>query len=421
MKRLRTTLALLGALALGSLTEAQKLQIDSLKGPVTPAEIAAFKAYMKTQTPPVTPWQGPGHNAWSFGPGGRDLEAMGMMYEASGDTEILNQLVAWSDECVAQRNDLLPAAKGGQRTMWTGQVDKVWCPEAPDNKNAQYAGCETEDAIAHFVYTAKLILQNSALWRQTVPDGDPHGYGKTYLDRAKNYIAKGDEANDDYFLKWFVEAGTHLIRDPKDQPVWKKINNNVDSINRQMMFDGGYQRLAECHRLLHDAPERVQRYDAIVKASVTECLAGIKTFAPGEVNGQKVYNWHYFPWSKDVTKSESVGHAAYDILGFWRAWTHPDYGVATPDVAPLANTLVLVIAKGPKAFAATVDGKGATSNYMLGEWILCADWNPAAYDLVANAAITSGRYANNPSLTAYVLWMKARREKGLSPGKMASN
>lgn len=63
-----------------------------------------------------------------------------------------------------------------------------------------------------------------------------------------------DESNDEYFVKWFVQEGTNLIRDPKDQPVWEKIHNNVDSINRQMMFDGGYQRLAECHEILGDAP-----------------------------------------------------------------------------------------------------------------------------------------------------------------------
>lgn len=399
---------------------AQSLRIESLSGTVTPAEVAAFKDFMRAQRPPVTPWQGPGHNAWSFGPGGRNLEAMGMMFEATGDREILDLLIAWSDEGVSQRNDLLPEEKGGRRIMWTGRVEKVWCPEGPTHKNAQYAGCETEDAIAHFVYAAKLILQNRELWPLAVPDRDPRGYGITYLERARHTIAIADESNDEYFVKWFVQAGTNLIRDPQEQPVWKKINNNVDSINRQMMFDGGYQRLAECHEILGDAPERVQRYDAIVKASVTECLRGVMTFQPGEVAGHRVYNWHYFPWSADRTKSESTGHAAYDILGFHRAWTRPAYGVATTDVVPLAKTLLHVIAKGPHAFAATVDGRGTTANYLHGEWMLCADWDPAVYELVANAAIASGRYANNANLTAYILWMKQRRATGLAGKRAAS-
>ena len=400
------------AVGLATSVSAQSLAIESLSGPVTRGEVDAFKTFMRAQRPPITPWQGPGHNAWSFGSGGRNLEAMGLMIEATGDRELLDLLITWSDECISQRNDLLPPEKGGGRIMWTGRVEKVWCPEAPTHQNALYAGCETEDAIAHFVYCAKLILKRPELWSTAVPDRDPRGYGVTYLDRARHIIAIADEANDEYFVKWFVQEGTHLIRDPQNQPAWARIHNNVDSINRQMMFDGGYQRLAECHEILGDAPHRVKRYDAIVKASVAECLQGVMTFQPGAVKGHPVYNWHYFPWSVDRTKSESTGHAAYDILGFHRAWTRPAYGVATADVVPLANTLVHVIAKGPGAFAATVDGKGPTANYVLGEWMLCADWDPAAYELVANAAIASRRYANNANLTAYILWMKQRRAAG---------
>ena len=166
-----------------------------------------------------------------------------MMYEVSGDLEILHQMIRWSDQCVSQRNDLLPAEKGGQRVMWTGKIDKVWCPESPTHKNAQYAGCETEDAIAHIIYCAKLILQRPALWKTSVPDGNPCGYGVTYLDRARSYVAKCDEANDDYFVKWFIQPGTHLIRDPENQPAWKAINNNLNAINRQMMFDGDFNVL----------------------------------------------------------------------------------------------------------------------------------------------------------------------------------
>jgi len=321
------------------------LVIESLSGPVTANEVRAFKAFMRTQNPPRVPWDFR-HNAWSFGPGGRNLEAMGMVYELSGDIEILDQMIRWTDECISQRNDLMPADKGGQRVMWTGRIDKVWCPEAPAQRNAKYAGCETEDAIAHIAYCDKLILQHPNLWKTTVPDGDPHGYGATYLDRAMGYIAKCDEANNDYFLRWFVQPGTNLIRSPENLPAGKAINNNVDAINRQMMFDGGYQRLAECHEFLGDNSERVKRYDAILKASVAECLAGIRNFDPREINGVKVYNWHYFPWSADKSKSESVGHAAYDVLGIHRASLRPGYGITLADVTPLANTLVHVIAKG---------------------------------------------------------------------------
>jgi hypothetical protein len=395
------------------------LLIESLTGPVTSNEISAFKAFMKAQTPPRTPW-GANHNAWAFGSGGRNLEAMGMMYEVSGDLEILNQMIRWADECVSQRNDLMPADRGGQRVMWTGKIEKVWCPEAPTHRNAKYSGCETEDTIAHIVYCSKLLLQHRELWPATVPDGDPFHYGASYKDRALNYLAKCDEANDEYFVKWFIQPGTHLIRDPENQPVWKAINNNLNAINRQMMFDGGFQRLAECHEILGDAPERVKLYDAIVKASVHECLEGIKNFQPGVVNGHKVYNWHYFPWSNNTNLSESTGHAAYDALGLHRAFQRPVYALKLEDLMPIANTMAYVIYKGSNTYASTVDGKGTLRSFAFGECMLLADWNLDVYDAIGKPALATGSYTNNANFTASILWMKDRRAKGLSPIKAST-
>src|SRR5213082_1053387 len=184
------------------------MAIDSVTGPVTQNEINSFKAFMAAETPPPTPWGAlngttGAHNLWADGTGGRELEAMAEMYEVSGDIAILNQLVKWSDLCVSQRNDLMSSANGGQRVMWTGLIDKVWCPDEPTSADAKYAGCENEDTEGHIAYCAKLILQNPSLWNTTVPDGNPKGYGVTYLDRARTYLAKCDEANDEYSLKWF--------------------------------------------------------------------------------------------------------------------------------------------------------------------------------------------------------------------------
>jgi hypothetical protein len=403
----------------GARASAPRLVIESLSGPVTRHEIDAFKAYVDAQSPPRTPW-GSSHNAWAFGSGGRNLEAMGMMYEISGDLQILNQMIRWADECVSQRNDLMPAEKGGQRVMWTGRIEKVWCPESATHRNARYAGCETEDAIAHMVYCAKLILQHPELWKTSVPDGNPHGYGTTYKDRALNYISKCDEANDEYFVKWFIRPDTYLIREPENQPAWRTFNNNLNAINRQMMFNGGFQRLAECHEILGDAPERVQRYDAVVKASITECLQGIKTFQPGVVNGHKVYNWHYYPWSDDTRRSESTGHAAYDVLGLYRAFQRSAYSLKLEDLTPIANTMAYVIYKGSNTFAVTVDGKGALRSFTFGEFMLLADWNPDVYHVIGKSALALGSYARNANFTASILYMKHRRAAGLCPAKTAS-
>src|SRR5213080_2738721 len=115
---MRTLLSLVVAVGFTATTHAASMAIDSLTGPVTQNEIDSFKAFMATQVPPQTPWgdlNGTGHNDWADGPGGNNLEAMGLMYEVSGDIGILNTLISWTDTCVSQRNDLLPASQGGQR------------------------------------------------------------------------------------------------------------------------------------------------------------------------------------------------------------------------------------------------------------------------------------------------------------------
>src|SRR6185436_15432236 len=144
--------ALLGCLSSIRNSAAATMAIDSLSGAVTQNEIDSFKAYMLTQARPQTPWgdlNGTGHNAWADGPGGNALEAFGLMYEISGDIEILNSMISWTDECVSQRNDLLPASQGGQRVMWTGNIEKVWVPNYPGSAQATYAGAENCDTEAH--------------------------------------------------------------------------------------------------------------------------------------------------------------------------------------------------------------------------------------------------------------------------------
>src|SRR5208337_2335792 len=112
---------------------------------------------------------GTGHNYWADGTPGRELEALGMMYEVSGNMTILNQMVSWSDICVSQRNDLMSAANGGQRVMWTGLIDKVWVPNDPTSAEAGYAGGENGDTEAHLAYCALEILNTPSIWNTTVP------------------------------------------------------------------------------------------------------------------------------------------------------------------------------------------------------------------------------------------------------------
>jgi hypothetical protein len=400
-----------GALALtAGPARAQSLVIESLTGPITRNETEAFKAVMPKRTPPANTWGGPGqHNGLGDGPAGRDMEAMGLMYEATGDVAILNRMIFFADAFLAMRNDL---PGGEHRVMWTGNVDKVWPPEAPTGAaqpgEVTYAGGENSDTIAHIEYAALVILRTRALWSMTVPDGDPHGYGRTYLERAKTYATRCAEANDEYAARYFVQPGTNLIRNP---PNWPAGFHTMEAINIQMMLDGGFQRDAEIHELLGGNEARVARYDAIVKTSTRECLDGMKR-AAYVVAGHTVYKWDYYPWRPGGR--ETIGHAAYDVLGVWRAYQRPRYGITAAEVTPLADTVSFVISLGNGNFAGLVDGTGPTQNYMHPEWHLIGEWNDSALALMGNAAIASKRYMSSPLMTAAILATK-RRLAGLPP------
>lgn len=391
------------------------MSIDSLSGPVTQNEINSFITYMNSQTPPQTPWgplNGTGHNDWADGTGGRDLEAMGEMFIVSSNMTILNKMVSWADDCTSQRNDLMSAANGGQRVLWTGLIDKVWVPNWPTDATSgqsNYCGCETEDVIGHLAFCSKLILQTPAIWNTTVPDGNPYGYGATYFQRATNYLAKCDEANDEYFLKWFIQSGTSLIRPPTNS-AWTALNENVTAINRQAMFTSGFQRLAEAHEILGDAPSRVAQYDAIVKASTTECLNGMVNYPgnPRTVNGQTVYKWGYYPTSTSGAEATEI-HAEYDMIGQWRAFNRPSYGFTLAPLIPFANTMINVTYLGTNTFAVNVDGSGGIQSTIYSGWLLPADWNPQDYDVVAGAAYVHGWYKSSADIEAGILFMKNRR------------
>jgi len=180
-----------------------------------------------------------------------------------------------------------------------------------------------------------------------------------------------------------------------------------------MMVDGGFQRDAEIHELLGGDQARVARYDAIVKTSVRECLDGVKR-AAYVVAGHTVYKWDYYPSRSGG--AESVGHAAYDVLGIWRAYHRPLYGITTAEVTPIADTVSFVISLGNGNFASVVDGTGTPQNYMHPEWHLAGEWNDSALSLMGNAAIASKRYVSSPLVTAAILATKSRLARAPAGG-----
>src|SRR5262245_54682436 len=126
-----------------------EMLIESLEGPVTSKEIAAFKAYMRERP---TSDNNVGNDR-VYGDAGKDTEALGMVYEISHDVEVLDQMIRFADDALACRND---ATNG--RMIWTGKRELCWPNSATNSKTAAYSGSENGDAISHIGYCAKLIL-----------------------------------------------------------------------------------------------------------------------------------------------------------------------------------------------------------------------------------------------------------------------
>jgi hypothetical protein len=388
----------------GAAPSTSGMVVQSLDGPVTPLEIASFKLFLKTQSPPQT---NPPSNDLADGTSGKNVEALGLLFEVTHDAAFLDAMIAYAEAFFALRND----PNQGQ-VMWTGNRELVWITK-PVGPQIGYAGCEQNDIIGHIAYAAKLILQSQKLWNINVPDGDPHGHGATYLARAKTFIQEAERTEDSYLVKWFIDPATYRIVAPQS-PAWAAENENVFAYNRQMFFANGFQRLSECHQLLGDAPAKVLLYDQIVKTAVGAFVAGLQPRTSPK--GTPVYNWGYGP---GLAGSENLPiHGAYDIWGIWRAYASGRYGVTAATMERLANTLRDVIYLGNGEFSQTVDGSVGTAGprrNIYPQWMLLAQADPEIYALTANANIKSGWQPQHLEFDAFILWIKNARQSGVFP------
>jgi hypothetical protein len=388
----------------GPAPDPAKMIVAGLDGAVSAEEIASFKAFMATQ-PPAT--ESMANNLSDGGTrGGKNAEALGLMFEISGDVAILNMLIKYAGTFLAARND--PATG---EAMWTGNRELVWITKPPGIQRG-YAGVEQGDIVGHIAYAAKLILTTPALWPRTVPDGDPFHHGATYLDRAKRFIAECEKTEDTYLVKYFIHPTTFVVQDP-DSDAWRAMGEKNGPYNRQMFLMSGFQRLAEAHELLGDAPAKVALYDKIVKVAVEAFVADLRHTT---CQGAPCYDWGY---GHGLRGSENIPiHGSYDIWGTYRAFTRPTLGISRATMLPFANTLHNVIYQGSGMFSGNVDGTSGSvpvRNYIYPQWMLLAHFDPALYAITANANIASGWQANHAEFTAFILWIKQQRCLGHFP------
>ena len=392
-------------------THAQSMILDSLTGPVTQNEINAFKVYMtaKVQAPASND-----ENVWVYGNPGKAIEACGMMYEASHDVAILDRMVYYCDAALAGRNDLASAANGGQRMVWSGNIEPVW-PSSDDGVVPAGAGIEQGEVLSHMAFCSMLILQNPSLWNLTVPDGDPKGYGITYKQRAIKYIQEGDYVLDTWIMPRFIRTSDENHYYFPGAPNTYKPNEPAPW-NQAFMLTNSFVRLTQCHLLLNDEPQRIAKYDSIVRPNLKWFFDNLSpNISP---SGSACWIWAYaLP-----TGTEDANHFAYDAQGLYIAYATGRYGIKFSDLVPFANTytdvILAIVTNG--IYAGKVDGTTGTGNsggdnYVRDEYIYLTEFRPDKYIEIGNIEIAKNKIASSPQITGRLLWEKNRRYRNALP------
>ena len=287
---------------------------EDKKGPLTKLELDYFKAYAQKLSLPTNNIG----NKLVYGTNGLAAEGMGMMYEATGDKEILDLLIKHCDYMLYCRNDM-PGGDG--RTMWTGRVESCWPNKDLGTEQEKYAASENGDILGHIYFCAYLILLTPELQDMPAPASDKlSNWGSTYRDRALKFIEMCDETMEEYIVPHFVNSELKLYFPSSAE--WKAIPSISSGVgfpmNQQMMLLNGFQKAAECYGVLNAKPEKRQMYMDVVNNSVN--------WQADEVTIQMVttdsgtYECAYWKYSPSSSQPEDYGHAAFTMQLFYKIY-----------------------------------------------------------------------------------------------------
>jgi hypothetical protein len=382
---------------------AAQMTVQSFDVAPTTSEINSFRSYVQS-TAPGTIGNTSGSNEWAQHGSSQRTKAMGLVYQFTRDQAILDRMIQYCDTLLSARNDKAAPPVGGYR-MWTGNIEPAW----PNNTvEPVTTGGEQGDAIGHLAYCARSILQTPGIWNTNVRVGDPKGYGATYLNRAKKFVAEANYSLDQHVFPDLLDLSN------QNRMYWRSNPYMSGTVpwNQQVMFTYAFQNLAMAHAILGDDPARVTRYDGIVRACMDWFKSGEAGTAVAYTNGKgrTSYKWSYRPPSG----MEDWSHSNLDVQGFYRAYESGRYGVSSTLMTNLANTFLDVIRRGPNDYAGRVDGtdgsgNSAPTNYIRPGWLVAALFRTGDYALIMQEDLTVGGSTGDVTRFSYFLWVKYKR------------
>jgi len=379
--------------------EDRDMVLEGVDGDVTTNEYRSFIDKLNFLPPP------PSNNIGNLMVDERDgarIHGMQTFYAFTHDRRDLDMAIVWSDAFLHARND-----PTNGRIIWTGQRDLCWPNKETNEDQALHAGAETGDVIEHIVNTARLILENPAVWNQTAP-ADKYGFGATYLDRAKTYVRECQRSAETTIVPWFVRStkdGYRLYH--PDSPAYIKCCGDTGPVpwNQQQELVGALLRLAQCHRLLNDDNTNIAYYGRITADAADWFFASALLVS---AHNRVCYQWTYVAPRDPADWPEVTTESDYDMFIF-RAF-QANLGPTRLQMQRLINTARFVMYLGTNRIAGKVNG---TSNaerhdrqFLEFEWIEMSVLDREFYHLVADTVLTSHEYWNNLAVEAAVLSAK---------------
>ena len=360
----------------------KEISIGSFDGAVTTEELQSFNEFVATLEPAT---DNIGNN-WAQGDSGEETKAMGLVYLMAKEQDTLDQMIRFCDAVLSERNDIAPAPVG-QHIIWTGRIDPVW----PNTLTAPIGtGGEQGDPVGHLASCAYLILSTKSLYNETVTIGDPHGYGETYLSRAKKYLAEADYSMTHHILDVELDlSNNNKMYFSKEDPYH---GGEAVPWNQQMMFNYAFQNLCDAHRILGDNATLLDKYKGIMVASLDWSFTGGGSVKKTDKKGNEVYFWSYV--YGDETAEDS-NHGSLDVAGFARAYISNDYGITADQMKTFGNVFVDVMTLGEKDYSGRVDGSNGTGHAapttdVRTGYLFLAEFRSDAYESMMSADLTQG-------------------------------